>query len=92
MLRSIYFECKDLFVYLENARKWFQGRIVCLLFVMKQWCDNFQVASIIFLDAPVGTGFSYATTSQGYNITDHISAAQTYEFLTKVSENSIKIM
>ena len=59
---------------------------------MKQWCDNFQVASIIFLDAPVGTGFSYATTSQGYNITDHISAAQTYEFLRKVSENSIKIM
>ncbi|KAL4615202.1 hypothetical protein ACB092_07G106800 [Castanea dentata] len=42
-----------------------------------------KVASIIFLDAPVGTGFSYSRTSQGYNMTDTLSAAQTYEFLRK---------
>ena len=53
---------------------------------------NFQVASIIFLDAPVGTGFSYSRTSQGYNITDKLSAAQTYEFLRKVSEMKNKFL
>ncbi|XP_071722861.1 serine carboxypeptidase-like 18 [Rutidosis leptorrhynchoides] len=42
-----------------------------------------KVANIIFLDAPVGTGFSYATTSTAYNISDTSSAAQTYEFLRK---------
>lgn len=43
-----------------------------------------QVASIIFIDAPVGTGFSYAETSYGYNVSDTSSAAQTYQFLRKV--------
>ncbi|XP_020409319.1 serine carboxypeptidase-like 13 isoform X1 [Prunus persica] len=45
---------------------------------------NFQVANIIFLDAPVGTGFSYAKNWEGYNnLNDTLSAAQTYEFLRK---------
>lgn len=42
-----------------------------------------KVANVIFLDAPVGTGFSYATTDAAYNISDTSSAAQTYEFLRK---------
>ncbi|XP_021822235.1 serine carboxypeptidase-like 7 isoform X2 [Prunus avium] len=42
-----------------------------------------KVASIIFLDAPVGTGFSYATTWEGYNVSDTSHAAQTYQFLRK---------
>ncbi|KAK3412257.1 hypothetical protein EUGRSUZ_I01042 [Eucalyptus grandis] len=42
-----------------------------------------KIANIIFLDAPVGTGFSYATTPTAYNISDTSSAAQTYEFLRK---------
>ncbi|XP_070678467.1 serine carboxypeptidase-like 18 isoform X2 [Malus domestica] len=43
-----------------------------------------KVANIIFLDAPVGTGFSYAKTWRGYaNMSDTLSAAQTYEFLRK---------
>ncbi|XP_002269439.2 serine carboxypeptidase-like 7 [Vitis vinifera] len=42
-----------------------------------------KVASIIFIDAPVGTGFSYAETSYGYNVSDTSSAAQTYQFLRK---------
>ncbi|XP_048337208.2 serine carboxypeptidase-like 1 [Ziziphus jujuba] len=42
-----------------------------------------KVASIIFLDAPVGTGFSYASTAEGYNITDTLSAKETFTFLCK---------
>ncbi|BFG41878.1 hypothetical protein CerSpe_281520 [Prunus speciosa] len=42
-----------------------------------------KLANIIFLDQPVGTGFSYAKSSQGYMTGDALSAAQTYEFLRK---------
>ncbi|GKV19791.1 hypothetical protein SLEP1_g30010 [Rubroshorea leprosula] len=42
-----------------------------------------KVASFIFLDQPVGTGFSYSTTSDGYYIGDISSAAQTSEFIRK---------
>uniref|UniRef100_A0A2N9ERD1 Serine carboxypeptidase-like 18 n=1 Tax=Fagus sylvatica TaxID=28930 RepID=A0A2N9ERD1_FAGSY len=41
------------------------------------------VANIIFVDAPVGTGFSYAKSWEGYNISDTLSAAEIYEFLRK---------
>ncbi|KAA8536288.1 hypothetical protein F0562_028766 [Nyssa sinensis] len=42
-----------------------------------------KVANIIFLEAPVGTGYSYATTSEGCKSSDTLSAAQTYSFLRK---------
>ncbi|KAF3433905.1 hypothetical protein FNV43_RR25008 [Rhamnella rubrinervis] len=42
-----------------------------------------KVANIIFLDSPVGTGFSYATKSKAYNTTDTLSVAATYQFLRK---------
>ncbi|XP_059647898.1 serine carboxypeptidase-like 18 isoform X1 [Cornus florida] len=43
-----------------------------------------KVASIIFLDAPVGTGFSYANNTESSSIMDDkISAAQTYQFFRK---------
>ncbi|XP_059445669.1 serine carboxypeptidase-like 13 [Corylus avellana] len=58
----------------------FDGNLPTFLLNPYSWT---KVASIIFLDAPVGSGFSYATSSQGYNITDLTSAAQTYEFLRK---------
>ncbi|CAL5396758.1 unnamed protein product [Camellia sinensis] len=41
------------------------------------------VANIIFIDQPVGTGFSYARTSAGYNTSDKKSVAQVYSFLRK---------
>ena len=46
-----------------------------------------QIANVIFVDAPVGTGFSYSTTMEGYDVSDTLSAAQTYEFLRKVRES-----
>ena len=50
----------------------------------------FQTANIIFLDAPVGTGFSYATTTQAYTTSDTLSAIQTIEFLKNVSWDATK--
>lgn len=48
--------------------------------------QSLQVASIIFLDAPVGTGFSYANNWESYVVVDdHLSATDTYNFLIKVS-------
>ncbi|KAK7851878.1 serine carboxypeptidase-like 18, partial [Quercus suber] len=42
-----------------------------------------KVANIIFVDTPVGSGFSYAKTSEGYYISDTLAAAELYEFLRK---------
>ncbi|KAL8129527.1 hypothetical protein V2J09_018682 [Rumex salicifolius] len=44
-------------------------------------------ANILFLDAPVGTGFSYSNSSSAYNVSDTISAEQTYEFLRQWLSN-----
>ncbi|XP_047321012.1 serine carboxypeptidase-like 18 [Impatiens glandulifera] len=42
-----------------------------------------KISSIIFLDEPVGTGFSYSTTKEGWQSSDSISADQSYKFLLK---------
>ncbi|KAH9655566.1 hypothetical protein KPL70_022363 [Citrus sinensis] len=42
-----------------------------------------KVASIIFIDAPAGTGFSYVKNWQGFVMNDTLSAVQTYFFLRK---------
>ncbi|XP_027182345.1 serine carboxypeptidase-like 2 [Coffea eugenioides] len=42
-----------------------------------------KIANIILLDLPVGTGFSYATTSQGYLSSDTKSTNDAYMFLQK---------
>jgi serine carboxypeptidase-like clade I len=42
------------------------------------------VASIIFLDSPVGSGFSYARDPRGYDVGDVSSSRQVVTFLRKV--------
>lgn len=43
-----------------------------------------QTASIIFLDAPVGAGFSYANSSGAWTTTDTLAASQYNDFLRSV--------
>ncbi|KAL3814330.1 hypothetical protein ACJIZ3_015598 [Penstemon smallii] len=42
-----------------------------------------KIANIIFIDSPVGTGFSYADTSEGYVSSDTKAAKDNYIFLRK---------
>ncbi|EEF40333.1 serine carboxypeptidase-like 2 [Ricinus communis] len=51
-----------------------------------------KVASIIYIDAPVGSGFSYATTNEGANTSDTLSAHQSYIFLRKWLMNHPKFL
>jgi carboxypeptidase C (cathepsin A) len=56
---------------------------------MKCYYD-FQGLNIIYLDAPVGAGFSYSETDNGYIMDDYVHAAQVYEFLHKVKNRSLR--
>ncbi|XP_044509714.1 serine carboxypeptidase-like 18 [Mangifera indica] len=42
-----------------------------------------KTGSFIFLDSPVGTGFSYSTNSDAWASSDSFAAKQAYEFLRK---------
>ncbi|XP_051132528.1 serine carboxypeptidase-like 7 isoform X2 [Andrographis paniculata] len=58
----------------------FDGSLPSLIINPYSWT---KVASIIFIDSPVGTGFSYATTAQAYASSETIAAQHNYMFLTK---------
>ncbi|XP_042508667.1 serine carboxypeptidase-like 18 isoform X2 [Macadamia integrifolia] len=60
--------------------KEYDGTLPNLVLKPHSWT---QVASIIFIDSPVGTGFSYSTTSQGLLTGDLKSSKHLYQFFTK---------
>lgn len=47
---------------------------------------NSQTASIVFVDTPVGSGYSYASTAAGFVLSDSKFANQTYNFIRTVSD------
>lgn len=51
-----------------------------------------QVASIIFLDSPVGTGFSYARGTHDYVLDDVFTADLVSQFIKKVKQFSLNIL
>jgi carboxypeptidase C (cathepsin A) len=42
-----------------------------------------QVAHILFVDSPVGAGFSFSTKPEGYQVGDVSSSLQIHDFLIK---------
>ncbi|XP_022857868.1 serine carboxypeptidase-like 18 [Olea europaea var. sylvestris] len=58
----------------------FDGSLPSILLNPHSWT---KVANIIFIDWPVGTGFSYSNTSRGYSSSDTKSAKDNYTFLRK---------
>ncbi|XP_075672601.1 serine carboxypeptidase-like 17 [Castanea sativa] len=56
----------------------YTGGLPTLIYEPSSWS---KTANIIFLDGPVGAGFSYATAQEAWDTTDTLYAAQLYEFL-----------
>ncbi|KAL7263454.1 hypothetical protein ACSBR1_001582 [Camellia fascicularis] len=51
-----------------------------------------QRANILYVDAPVGTGFSYSKSQEGYYVDDYKSAKQIYEFLRKWLKSHVEFL
>uniref|UniRef100_A0A0E0KIL0 Uncharacterized protein n=1 Tax=Oryza punctata TaxID=4537 RepID=A0A0E0KIL0_ORYPU len=58
----------------------YNGSLPRLVYNQYSWT---QMASILFLDTPVGSGFSYAHDPKGYNVGDRSSSLQVVTFLKK---------
>ena len=46
--------------------------------------SNFQRLNMLYIDAPVGSGFSYSNSLEGYYSDDQKTVANLYNFLQKV--------
>ncbi|XAR51162.1 hypothetical protein NMG60_11005714 [Bertholletia excelsa] len=85
------FESGPLYFQFEG----YEGGLPNLLLNDYAWTQNLN---ILYVDAPVGTGFSYSETQGGYYVDDYKSAKQIYEFLrrwlgvhTKFLENNLYV-
>ncbi|KAL5725447.1 hypothetical protein ACHQM5_008589 [Ranunculus cassubicifolius] len=65
-------------IYFRDAGK--NDDVPTLILNSNSWT---KVANIIFLDAAVGSGFSYSKTAQGFESSDTMSAKDTVKFLIK---------
>ncbi|KAJ0077874.1 hypothetical protein Patl1_37348 [Pistacia atlantica] len=58
----------------------YEGGIPSLMYYPYSWT---KTASILFVDAPVGTGFSFPLTPEGFATSDTLAAKEIYQFLRK---------
>ncbi|WCJ18018.1 serine carboxypeptidase-like 18 [Euphorbia peplus] len=58
----------------------YDGGLPPLSYYPYSWTKS---ASILFVDAPVGTGFSYSTTQYGWNMSDSKTTYQVYGFVNQ---------
>ncbi|KAL6843505.1 hypothetical protein ACP4OV_026567 [Aristida adscensionis] len=65
---------------LKFALQRYDGTLPRLVYNPYSWT---QMASILFLDSPVGSGFSYARDPKGYDVGDISSSMQIVTFLRK---------
>ncbi|XP_074555532.1 serine carboxypeptidase-like 18 [Curcuma longa] len=56
----------------------YNGSLPSLIYHPYSWT---KVANVIFLDSPLGSGFSYSRKYEGYDANDTIWSEQTYKFL-----------
>ncbi|XP_031128403.1 serine carboxypeptidase-like 18 isoform X2 [Ipomoea triloba] len=75
-LSALFYEIGPLTINYANST----GDIPALKLNPYAWT---KVANIIFVDQPVGTGYSYAQTSDAYKTNDTLSAQHTYSFLVQ---------
>ncbi|XP_020246451.1 serine carboxypeptidase-like 18 isoform X2 [Asparagus officinalis] len=65
---------------LKFVTKRYDGSLPTLVYNHYSWT---KVANIIFLDSPVGSGFSFSRQPKGYVVSEMSSSVQAYEFLRK---------
>nr|CAD1822371.1 unnamed protein product [Ananas comosus var. bracteatus] len=58
----------------------YNGSLPSLVYFPYSWT---KVSSIIFLDSPVGSGFSFSKQMEGYDVGDISSSMQVYTFIKK---------
>uniref|UniRef100_A0A0E0J1Q5 Uncharacterized protein n=1 Tax=Oryza nivara TaxID=4536 RepID=A0A0E0J1Q5_ORYNI len=64
------------------AKRYYSGGLPEIIYRPETWT---KVSNIIFVDSPVGAGFSYAATMEGSKSSDTKTVKQLYIFLIKVT-------
>ncbi|KAL8172282.1 hypothetical protein V2J09_024086 [Rumex salicifolius] len=67
----------------------YEGGLPSLNYYPYAWT---KTASILFLDSPIGTGFSYSTTSEGWPTSDSKSSNVVYHFFLKWLQENPKYL
>ncbi|XP_021317674.1 serine carboxypeptidase-like 18 [Sorghum bicolor] len=79
-LSGLVYEIGPLLFDVQYTANGYEGGVPRLLYRPETWT---KVSNIIFVDSPVGAGFSYASTEEGFKSSDTIAIKQLVIFLKK---------